>query len=143
MEYSVPQLWIGFHSPRKNAASKTWAPRRRANKKSLRNILPGLGSRGQQFLRDVLVLHDGTLIRLEVGDRIANPASPSSRGDISRRKVAVFMFVLSEAGDPGYMLEYKGVVRVELKFPGKLGLASVGIDPSFGDWGYDELPAPE
>lgn len=53
------------------------------------------------------------------------------------------MFVLSEAGDRVYVLEYKGVVRVELSFPGKLEFSPVGMDPTLGDWGYDELTAPE
>ena len=53
------------------------------------------------------------------------------------------MFVLFEAGDRVCALEYKGVVRVELNFLFKLELAPVGMDPTLGDWSYEERTAPE
>jgi hypothetical protein len=62
---------------------------------------------------------------------------------MSHRKVAARMFVLSEAGDRVSALEDKKVVRVELNFLGKLELSPIAMDPTLGDWGYDELTAPE
>jgi hypothetical protein len=89
-----------------------------------------------------LILHDATLTRFEVGDRISDPTGKSSSGDVNRRAASVRMFVLSEGPDKVYALEYRSVAKVELNFPGKLELFPVGMHPNFGDWGYDELTAP-
>jgi hypothetical protein len=143
MRYFTPQLWIGFNSPRREAAFKTWDHRFKAYRKSLRKILPGLGSRARRFFRDILILHDGTLTRFEVGDRITNPAVEARRGRAIRRRVTVRMYILTFRGDRVYVLEYRQVTTVEVHFPGKLELFPVGMYPNFGDWGYDELTAPE
>jgi hypothetical protein len=139
MKYFTPQLWIGFNSPRRQAAFKTWDKRFKAYKRTLRTILPRLNPQGRRFFQNVLVLHDGTLTRLEVGNRIWDPGREGRRGDINRCKVAVRMFVLSDSFDRVCELEYKEVTRVDLNFPGKLELFPFGKFPNFGDWGYDEL----
>lgn len=143
MRYFTAQLWLGFNSPRGEVAFKTWDRRLRDYRKNLRKILPGLNSRARRFFRDILVLHDGTLIRFEVGDRIADAEGNSTRGNSNRREVKVRTFVRTDRGDRVYVLEYRGVTRVEVNFPGKLVLFPVGTYPNFGDWGYDELTAPE
>ena len=139
MKYFTPQLWIGFNSPRSRAALKTWDRRYKAYKKNLKAVLPGLNSQARRFFQDALVLHDWTLSRLEVGDRIWNPIGEGRRGESNRRKMAVHMFVLSDSYDRIYELEYKDVTRIDLNFPGKLELFPVGAYPNFGDWGYDEV----
>jgi hypothetical protein len=74
MKYFTPQLWIGFNSPRWKAAFKTWDLRLEAYNHNLEKILPGLNSQAQRFFRNALILHDGTLTRMEVGDRIGDVA---------------------------------------------------------------------
>src|ERR1700722_6353044 len=70
MKYFTPQLWISFQGARRNAALKTWGRRLEQYRKSLEKILPGLRPGARRFFRDALILHDGTLARMEVGDRI-------------------------------------------------------------------------
>jgi len=139
MKYFTPQLWIGFNSPRRKAAFKTWDKRFKAYKRRLKTILPGLNSQARRFVQNALALHDGTLTRLEVGDRIWNTGGEGRRGDSNRRKAAVRMYVLSASFDQVYELEYKEVKCVNLNFPGKLKLFPAGEFPNFGDWGYDEI----
>jgi hypothetical protein len=70
MRYFTPQLWIDFQMPRWDAALKTWDRRLKKYRKSLEKILPGLRPAARRFFRNALILHDGTLTRMEVGDRI-------------------------------------------------------------------------
>jgi hypothetical protein len=145
MKYFTPQLWLGFNSRstrRRDAAFKAWDLRLSAYRKSLRKILPGLGSKAQKFFGDVLVLHDSTLTRLEVGDGIHHSEHEFGPADVKRRKITVRMLVFSDSRNLLYVLEYKGVTKVELDFPGKLELFPVEMYPNFGDWGYDELTSP-
>jgi hypothetical protein len=115
----------------------------------LKKILPGLTPTGRRFFRDALALHDGTLARMEVGDRIDDRKGGARRDIVNRRKLRVRLFVLAEivkerriTGSCWYVLEYKQVERIELHFPGNVGLFPSGFDSNFGDWGYDELTSP-
>jgi hypothetical protein len=144
MRYFTPQLWMAFQGPRRDAAFKTWDRRLKFYRKSLEKILPGLRPTARRFFRDALILHDGTLTRMGVGDRIVDIEGRASRGIVNRRKVAVRLCVLSDViNQQWYVLEYKNVERIELNFPGKLELFPCGMYPNFGDWGYDELTSPK
>jgi hypothetical protein len=144
MRYFTPRLWMAFQGPRRNAAFKTWDRRLKLYRKSLNKILPQLRPSARRFFRDALILHDGTLTRMEVGDRIADIEGRATRNLVNLRKVDVRLFVLSDVVNQyWYVLEYGNVERVELIFPGKLELFPCGIHPNFGDWGYDELTSPE
>jgi hypothetical protein len=144
MKYFTPQLWIGFNSPRSKAAFKTWDVRLKAYRQNLEKVLPGLSLQAQRFFRNALILHDGTLTRMEVGDRIGNIDGKTGRDIVNRRGAVVRLFVLSDRVDQHcYILEYKNLKRVELNFPGKIALFPVGMYSNFGDWGYDELTLPE
>lgn len=134
---------MAFQGPRRNAAFKTWDRRFKSYQKSLEKILPELRPTARRFFRDALILHDGTITRMEVGDRIDKAEGTEARDNVNRRKVAVRLFVLSDVVNRyWYVLEYKSIERVELSFPGKLELFPSGMYPRFGDWGYDELTSP-
>src|SRR5208282_183549 len=150
MKYFTPQLWIAFQGPRRNAAFKAGGRRFKQHRKRLEKILPGLRPTARRFFRDALVLHDGTLTRMEVGDRIDDVEGGVTRRDfVNGRKLRVRLFVLADvrrrriAGNCWYVLESKKVERIDLNFPGHLELFPVGFDRNFGDWGYDELTCPE
>jgi hypothetical protein len=150
MKYFTPQLWISFQGPRRNAAFKTWERRLEQYRKSLEKILPGLRSSARRFFRDVLILHDGTLTRMEVGDRIDDIEGRARRNIVNRRMARIRLFVLADVvkqrriiGKCWYTLEYKQIERIDLSFPGDLELFPFGLGPNFGDWGYDELTSPK
>jgi hypothetical protein len=144
MKYFTPQMWIGFNSHRSKAALKSWDLRLKAYRQNLRKVLPGLNPQAQRFFRDVLILHDGTLTRMEVGDRIGNVDGKAGRELVNRRRAVVRLFVLSDiVSQRCYVLEYKNLDRIELNFPGQIALFPIGINTNFGDWGYDELTSPK
>jgi len=89
MKYFTPQLWIAFQGPRRNTAFKTWARRLKQYRKSLETILPGLRPSARRFFRDALVLNDGTLMRMEVGDRIDDIEGQATRDIVNRRTLRV------------------------------------------------------
>jgi hypothetical protein len=138
MKYFTAQLWRDINSPRSKAATNEWDKNLAAYVKELNGFLPELNARARWFFKRIS-LHDGTLTRMEVGDRLDNPISAGNRGDVNRRKAAVRLFVLAAEFDSIFTLEYREVTRVELNFPGKAELFSAGQYPNFGDWGYDEL----
>lgn len=139
MKYFTPEMWIRFQTPHWETATENWDCRFEAYNKQLRKILPKMNSSGRNFFRDALVLHDGTLTRLEVGDRIADPTGVRPVGR-NPRKAEVRLFVISDhAPQRRYVLRYKGVSRVYLSRPGEIELFPSGESVSFGDWGYDEL----
>lgn len=144
MQYFTPQLWIAFQGPRRNAAFRNWDLRLKQYRKGLEKILPGLKPGARRFFRNALILHDGTLTRMEVGDRIDDIEGRAMREIVNRRKLCVRLFVLSDVvKQHWYALEYRQVERIDLNFPGNLKLFPVGFDSNFGDWGYDELTSPE
>ena len=150
MKYFTPQLWISFQGPRRNAAFKTWGRRLKQYRKSLKNILPGLRPSARRFFRDALILHDGTLTRMEVGDRIDDIEGGATRNIVNRRMARIRLFVLADVvkqrrviGKCLYTLEYRDIERIDLNFPGDLELFPTGLGPNFGDWGYDELTSPK
>src|ERR1700735_4240042 len=123
MRYFTPQLWLGFNSPRSKAAFKIWDRRFKNYQKDLARILPSLSPQGRVFFRDALVLHDGTLTRMEVGDRVNDAQLGATRNIVNRREASVRLFVLSDrVNQHCYILEYKDIKRIELDFPGKLTL---------------------
>jgi hypothetical protein len=139
MKYFTPELWISFQTPHWEKATKHWQRRFEAYKKHLAKILPKLNSSGRAFFRDALVLHDGTLTRLEVGDRIADPMGAGPRGR-NPPKAEVRLSVISDrVPQRCYLLRYKSVSRIDLSLPGEVELFPSGKYPNFGDWGYDEL----
>lgn len=147
MRYFTPQLWIAFQGPRRDAAIKTWDRRFKLYRNNLNKILPRLSPLARRFFRDALVLHDGILTRMELGDRIDDvEGEPTGRELVNRRKLDIRLFVLAEVvkkgrvtGNCWYVLQYRKVERIDLNFPGSLELFPVGSHPNFGDWGYDEL----
>ena len=150
MRYFTLQLWIAFQGPRRNTAFKTWERRFKQYRMNLETILPGLRPSARRFFRNALILHDGTLTRMEVGDRIDNIDGGATRDIANRRTLRVRLFVLADVvkqrrvtGKCRYVLEYKQVERIDVSYPGNLELFPVGSDPNFGDWGYDELTSPE
>lgn len=150
MRYFTPQLWMAFQGPRRNAAFKTWGRRFKLYRKSLDKILPGLRPSARRFFRDALVLHDGTLTRMEVGDHIDRVEGGRTGDVVNHRKLRVRLFVLAYVvkrrriiGNRWYVLEYTKVERIDLNYPGELKLFPAGFDTNFGDWGYDELTSPK
>jgi hypothetical protein len=139
MKYFTPQMWLGFNSPRSKAVLGTWDRRFEAYQKNLMSILPKLNSGARRFFKNALVLHDGTLTRMEVGDRISDANGKTTREIPNRRQLVVRLFVLSDRVDQHcYTLEYKNIDKIELNYPGKMKLFPTGIS-NLGDWGYDEL----
>ena len=133
-------MWLGFNGPRSKAALGTWDHRFEAYQKNLKSILPELNSGARRFFKNALVLHDGTLTLMEVGDRISNAEGKTTRGIASRRRLTVRLFVLSDRVDQHcYMLKYKDIGGIELNYPGKMKLFPAGMFSNLGDWGYDEL----
>jgi hypothetical protein len=77
---------------------------------------------------------------MEVGDRIGDAQVGATRDIVNRRRTTVRLFVLSDrVNQHCYKLEYRNIERIELDFPGKVGLFPIGAQANFGDWGYDEL----
>jgi hypothetical protein len=107
--------------------------------KQLQPLIRRLNPQARSFFREILLLHDATLARMEVGDLIEKVELPRARLGLNRRQASIRLFVLSEYGDVLYKLRYTDVARVELNFPGKTVLFPWGKYPNFGDWGYDEL----
>jgi hypothetical protein len=149
MKYFTPELWIAFQGPGLDAANKTWNRRLQQYRKSLGKILPRLKPAARRFFQDAL-LHDGTLTRLEVGDRINDIEGGRARDISNHRKLRIRMFVLADVveqrritGHCWYVLEYNKVDRIQVNYPGDLELFPAGFDPNFGDWGYDELSSPK
>ncbi len=117
-----------------------WDRRFKAYQTNLKSILPKLNSGARRFFQEALLLHDGTLTRMEVGDRIHDAEGKTTRGIANRRQLVVRLFVLSDRLDQHcYTLEYKNIDRVEVNYPGKLKLFPIGFFSNLGDWGYDEL----
>jgi hypothetical protein len=150
MKYFTPQLWIAFQGPRRNAAFKTWERRLEQYRKSIQDILPSLRPSARRFFRNALILHDGTVTRMEVGDRIDDIGGRATRNIVNRRALRIRLFVLADVvrrrhiiGKCWYILEYKQVERIDLSFPGDLELFPDGFDPNLGHWGYDELTSPK
>ena len=128
-----------MNSPRWKAVDKVWKRRGKAYRKNLKRILPALNPQGKRFFRDALILHDGTLIRLETGDHVAVTHWRTRKFRWNDREVTVRFLVLSDIGDNLFTIEYKQVTSANLNFPGNAELFPVGRFPNFGDWGYDEL----
>ena len=127
-------MWLGFNSPRSKAILGTWDHRFEAYQKNLKSILPKLNSGARRFFQNALVLHDGTLTRMEVGDRIGDAEGKTTRGIANRRQLVVRLFVLSDRVDQHcYTLQYKNIDRVELNHPGKMKLFPVGTFSNLGD----------
>jgi len=141
MKYFSPQLWVAFNSPRREAAFKTYDRRLLSYRNQLAELLPRLSPQAKRFFREVCLLHDCTLARLEVGDCIEGPHRGLGRGGINGRQAAVRALVFSENGESLYTLQYKDVARVDLNCPGNIVLFPIGKHAHFGDWGYDELTA--
>jgi hypothetical protein len=140
MKYFTPQMWLGFNGPRSKAALGTWGRRFEAYQTNLKSILPKLNFGSRRFFQNALVLHDGTLTRMEVGDRIRDADGKTTRGIANRRRLVVRLFVLSDRVDQHcYTLEYKDINKIELNYPGKIKLFPIGLFSNLGDWGYDEL----
>lgn len=137
-------MWLGFNGPRSKAVLGTWDARFESYRANLTTILPQLRPSARRFFRDALLLHDGTLTRMELGDRTDDAIGRATRNIANRRKLTVRLFVLSDTVDQHcYILEYKNVKRIDVNFPGRLGLFPSGMHTNFGDWGYDELTSPE
>jgi hypothetical protein len=143
MKYFTPQLWIGFNTRRKSKmALKTFDHRLKAYRKQLGKIVLGLRPRARKFFQDALLLHDGTLARMEIGDWVVSAPKRRCYFDLNSREAAVRIHVLPDRDAPAYVLAYNRVSKVELNFPGKLELFPIGRYANFGDWGYDELTSP-
>ena len=127
---------MGFQTPHWEKATKHWQRRFEAYKKQLAKILPKMNSSGRAFFRDALVLHDETLRKLEVGDRIADPTRTGRQGRIARR-LEVRLSVISTAFLKGAIFcDTKVISRIALSLPGQVTLfSSRGEYPNFGDWG--------
>jgi hypothetical protein len=89
-------------------------------------------------------------MRMKVGDRIDDIEGQATRDIVNRRTLRVRLFVLADVVKQRritrkcwYILEYKQVERIALNYPGDLKLFPIGLDPNFGDWGYDELTSPK
>ena len=133
-------MWLGFNGPRSKAVLGTWDRRFEAYQKNLKSILPKLNSGARRFFKNALILHDGTLTRMEVGDRIVDAEGRTAPGIASRRQLSVRLFVLSDRSDQHcYSVQYRNIERIELNYPGKMKLFPVGMFSNLGDWGYDEL----
>jgi len=140
MKYFTPELWLDFNSGDWASASKKYDRRLSAYRKHLQNILPRLPRDARRFFREVCLLHDGTLVRLETGDHIEAQTRKVVSGKAGRQ-AGVRMLVLTEGGEFTYALHYKEVVRVQVKFPAEAVLFPISRHANFGDWGYDELSA--
>jgi len=139
MKYFTRELWISFQTPHWEKATKHWQRRFEAYKKQLAKILPKMNSSGGAFFRDALVLHDGTLARLEVGDQLAAPTGDRPRGRNPCRAEVRLSVISDRSPKRFYLLRYECVSRIDLSVPGKVELFPSGEYPNFGDWGYDEL----
>jgi hypothetical protein len=140
MKYFTPQMWLGFNGPHSKAALGTWDRKFDAYQTNLKPILSKLNSTARRFFHNALVLHDGTLTRMEVGDRINDADGKTTRTIANRRQLVVRLFVLSDKVDQHcYTLEYRNVDKIELNYPGKMKLFPIGMFSNLGDWGYDEL----
>src|SRR5215469_5728975 len=114
MKYFTPQLWININRTRgSKGAMKAWDRNLATYIEHLRKILTGLGARGRDFFQHIS-LHDGTLLRMEIGDHI-DATGTIERFEINDRRASVRLFVLSREGSL-FTLRYKAVNKVELKF---------------------------
>jgi hypothetical protein len=104
----------------------------------LAQLLPRLNENAQKFFKEVS-LHDAALTKAEFGDNIDSPMTKMGSDEFNDRAANVRMHATSAYGDRIHVLEYKGVTRLEVKFPGDVVLFPVSREANFGDWGYDEL----
>jgi hypothetical protein len=137
MKYFTPEGWIGFNSARRDSAFQSYDRRLESYRKQLSLLLPRLNPTARRFFREVCLLHDGTLLRMEAGDHIDGAGQGGTRIGVNDRRASVRLLVKSENGESIYTLNYTGVRRVEV--PGETVLFPSGKRANFGDWGYDEL----
>ena len=101
-------MWLGFKGPRSKAVLGTWDARFESHRANLQTILPQLRPSARRFFQNALVLHDATLTRMEVGERIAGADGKATRNIADHRKLLVRLFVLSDIVDQHcYILEYR------------------------------------
>lgn len=142
MKYFTPEMWLGFNSRDRKTANryiKGFDSRLAAYEKQLKKPLANLNPSAAGFFKRPCLLHDCTLARLEIGDRIDDLAGVADLHRTAPMQTMVRMLVKSEDRAFVYSLKYLGVTRVTLNFPGEIKLFRVGEHPNFGDWGYDEL----
>lgn len=142
MKYFPQRLWLGFNSRRPSkseVAFKEWDRNFRIYKRSLRRILPKLSPAARKFFGNPLLLHDGTLKRMEFGDQIDDVLVRRRKNNWDSRGARVRFSVPLANVRYVYALHYEILRRVALEFPGPISLFPVGLHPNFGDWGYDEL----
>ncbi|ABF42457.1 hypothetical protein Acid345_3456 [Candidatus Koribacter versatilis Ellin345] len=134
MKYFTPELWLGVNRPGEwQSGYKSWQESLDAYKAQLKDVLPKLSKRLQQFFTTES-LHDGTLASLEVGDLLL-------RTKVSRKHRQAVVRIRAVPFDEKqlYEFEYRGIHTAEVNFPGAISLFPSGPKPNFGDWGYDEL----
>jgi hypothetical protein len=142
MKYFTPEMWLGFNSRDRKTANKYikgFDLRLAAYEKQVKKPLAKLRMSAAGFFKRPCLLHDCTLARFEIGDRIDNLAGVADLHRTAPLQAMVRMFVKSEDCAFIYSLKYLGVRRVTLNFPGQIELFRIGEHPNFGDWGYDEL----
>jgi hypothetical protein len=142
MKYFTPEMWLGFNSRDRKTAYryiKGFDSRLAAYERQLRKPLAKLNPSAARFFKRHCLLHDCTLARFEIGDRIDDLAGDADLHRTAPLQAMVRMFVKSRDRAFVYSLKYLGVSRATLNFPGQIELFRTGEHPNFGDWGYDEL----
>lgn len=116
-----------------------WKRNYRNYQNSLKEILPTLGPQVRKFFQTPLQLHDGTMVRMEIGDHIASKGFVTRKSLWNQRNARIRLTVLSSTNEFLYEFDYRIIASAKLSFPGAISLFPAGEHTNFGDWGYDEL----
>lgn len=136
MKYFKKELWAAFNSEDDEEyfrAEEEWARNVEEYRIQLDGLLPRLSANAARFFSKVS-LHDGTLLSFAVGDALGS----TSKLPRMKRQTRVQMTVVSGNNGATYTLNYSGIFRCSVDFPGSPTVFYEKGDP-FGDWGYDEL----
>lgn len=138
MKYFKEELWSALNSEDDEVyfrAEEEWARNVEEYRVQLAGLLPRLSANAARFFSKVS-LHDGTLVSFAVGDAFASNGGLTLR----KRQTRVQMTVLSANNGATYVLNYSGIRRCSVDYPGSPSVFYEKGD-HFGDWGYDELTA--
>lgn len=136
MKYFKKELWASLNSADNDVSA--WAEKEYERKfveyaEHLNEITPRLAKNASRFFNKVS-LHDGVLLSFSVGDAL----DVEEKEQINKLKTQIRVKVRSAGNGTIYTLNYSGISRCTVDFPGAFPLFYEPGDP-FGHWGHDEL----
>jgi len=144
LKYFTKELWLAWNHQGPIDPDKAREISNQAfidYRRELETLKPRLDSDTYEFFSNEN-LHDGRVLSFTVGDGIDHHVGGAKPFDINARQTAARIKLFGAWMDVLYTLNYQQIRKVVFDFPSD--------DPLFyedgnniGDWGYDELSAPD